>query len=248
MKFEFGCEDDTDSGAEENNDPVCGNEVVEEGEECDDGNSDNNDSCTNSCRNAKCGDAIKWTNMEECDDGNTNNNDSCTNDCKNASCGDGYVQSGEDCDDGNSDNNDSCTNQCLFPTTCGSGLNQVSVELETDLYGNSESQVYMFDRDRTAPAGSGDDYKWPDSDYAWVYRTGDLEKETTYDWTVCLEPSKCFVFYFFDDMGDGIEAGFLDLKVNDNRVLYVVPDSDSFELWMPDTSKAIYWYEEIGNC
>jgi cysteine-rich repeat protein len=41
------------SGANANNDndchPVCGNGVVEAGEQCDDGNMNNNDSCTNNC-------------------------------------------------------------------------------------------------------------------------------------------------------------------------------------------------------
>jgi cysteine-rich repeat protein len=237
MKFEFGCEDDTANVGEGNSDPVCGNGIVEEGEECDDGNNDNNDSCTNSCRNAKCGDGIKWTNVEECDDGNANNNDSCTNECKNASCGDGYVQSGEDCDDGNNNNNDSCTNQCLNPTSCGNGLDQFSLEMETDTWAVTESQVYLFDRDRTDTA-----------DFVWAYRTGDLEAEATYDWTACLAPSKCFLFYFFDTVGDGLETGFLVLRVNGDQELYIFPGSDGSELWAPDDSSATYWIREIGNC
>jgi cysteine-rich repeat protein len=32
---------------------LCGDGVVQVGEECDDGNSFNNDSCTNDCKNAK---------------------------------------------------------------------------------------------------------------------------------------------------------------------------------------------------
>lgn len=61
--------------------PVCGNEIQEAGEQCDDANQNNNDSCTNTCQMAYCGDGIVKTSSEQCDDGNEVNNDSCTNAC-----------------------------------------------------------------------------------------------------------------------------------------------------------------------
>jgi len=64
----------------------CGNLVVDEGEECDDGNSNNNDNCTNMCTNAVCGEGIIWNQEdgdEECDDGNQNDDDGCSSSCKN---------------------------------------------------------------------------------------------------------------------------------------------------------------------
>ncbi|HZJ66246.1 MAG TPA: hypothetical protein VFD36_22225, partial [Kofleriaceae bacterium] len=75
----------------------CGNHVVDPGEQCDDGNAVNTDSCTNQCTNARCGDGFEQPG-EECDDGNSINTDACTNDCKDARCGDGFTQPGEDCD------------------------------------------------------------------------------------------------------------------------------------------------------
>ena len=73
-------------------------------EECDDGNGDNGDSCTNDCRLARCGDG--FVNLapdqgaEQCDDGNDSNRDSCTNACEKAVCGDGFVRDYiESCDD-----------------------------------------------------------------------------------------------------------------------------------------------------
>eukprot|EP01135_Chromosphaera_perkinsii_P010592 Nk52_evm1s2184 gene=Nk52_evmTU1s2184 len=51
--------------------PTCGNGVTEGTEECDDGNTDNNDGCSSICKTESCGDGIKQTG-EECDDGNTN--------------------------------------------------------------------------------------------------------------------------------------------------------------------------------
>ena len=90
----------------------CGNGIREKGEQCDDGNTSNFDSCLANCTSASCGDGYLWTGKEQCDDGNTSNTDSCTNSCLNAACGDGYIQSGETCDDGNTTNGDGCSSSC----------------------------------------------------------------------------------------------------------------------------------------
>ena len=80
--------------------PFCGDGKLDPGEECDDGNTYNNDSCIN-CRNAYCGDGYVRRDdesYEECDDGDSDNTDECVN-CMNAYCGDGYVWEGvEECD------------------------------------------------------------------------------------------------------------------------------------------------------
>jgi cysteine-rich repeat protein len=90
----------------------CGNGRLNSGEQCDDGNRNHNDGCTNACKLARCGDGIHQSN-EQCDDGNRNHNDSCLNQCKLARCGDGVVRNGsEQCDDANTNNNDQCTNDC----------------------------------------------------------------------------------------------------------------------------------------
>jgi cysteine-rich repeat protein len=98
---------------------VCGNGGQEGAEECDDGNADNTDACTQSCKNAACGDGYVQAGVEECDDGNNDDTDACPATCKNAFCGDGYVQAGvEQCDDGNSNPNDGCDAQCQSENTC----------------------------------------------------------------------------------------------------------------------------------
>lgn len=69
---------------------VCGNSVVEVGEECDDGNTADGDSCSATCRvtyNApaiSCGNGVVDTG-EQCDDGNTTNGDGCYL-CKRETC------------------------------------------------------------------------------------------------------------------------------------------------------------------
>jgi len=62
---------------------TCGNNIVEEGEECDDGNIIDNDGCTNACTNAVCGDGIVQFFVEACDDGNTVDGDGCDSTCQN---------------------------------------------------------------------------------------------------------------------------------------------------------------------
>jgi len=61
--------------------PVCGNGIVEPGEQCDDGNTVNNDGCTNACTLPRCGDGIVQAG-EQCDDGNTNSGDGCSATCQ----------------------------------------------------------------------------------------------------------------------------------------------------------------------
>lgn len=99
---------------------LCGNGVIDAGEECDDGNRNDNDACTNACAKARCGDKITETGVEECDDGNNTETDGCTPLCKLARCGDGIVQTDpagiEQCDDGpdNGRPGDVCDANCQF--------------------------------------------------------------------------------------------------------------------------------------
>ena len=50
----------------------CGDGHVDVGEDCDDGNSNNNDACINTCRVNTCGDGVMYTGIEECDYGSRN--------------------------------------------------------------------------------------------------------------------------------------------------------------------------------
>ena len=108
--------------------PGCGDGILDFGEECDDGNGENDDSCLNNCQSARCGDGYLWRAEEECDDGNTSNGDACLNDCVEAACGDGHLWlSREACDDGNDSNSDGCLNSCES-ATCGDGYIREGVE------------------------------------------------------------------------------------------------------------------------
>ena len=119
----------------------CGNGIIEETEECDDGNLKNGDGCGDQCIVESgwgcaagdpsvckpiCGDGMIYGD-EECDDGNTNTGDGCNENCRaengficegqpsvcySADCGDGVIQSNEECDDGNADSGDGCSATC----------------------------------------------------------------------------------------------------------------------------------------
>ncbi len=105
---------------------ICGDGMVDDGEECDDGNAEDGDACTNLCTIAACGDGIVGPG-EACDDGNDVDDDECTNSCAQVSCGDGVMSGGEECDDGNADNTDSCLESCLL-AACGDSYVQEGVE------------------------------------------------------------------------------------------------------------------------
>jgi len=109
---------ETETGVE----PVCGDGVVDPGEDCDDANADDADACLSTCTAASCGDGVVQLDVEGCDDGNDIDSDACTSVCQVAECGDGFVEEGsEACDDGNTDDGDSCTNACQ-EATCGDGI------------------------------------------------------------------------------------------------------------------------------
>ncbi|MFP6609155.1 MAG: DUF4215 domain-containing protein, partial [Deltaproteobacteria bacterium] len=120
---------------------VCGNGQVEPtcGEECDDANSNDADSCLAGCVAATCGDGIVRTGVEACDDGNASDTDSCLSDCSQAYCGDGAVFDGvEGCDDqGESAGCDADCSEAL----CGDGaINQTAGEQCDDGSANSDAQ------------------------------------------------------------------------------------------------------------
>ncbi len=134
----------------------CGDGSMGGSEECDDGNTDDTDACTNSCKNAKCGDGIQRAGVEMCDDGNMADNDACTNACVPAKCGDSITWNTaggtETCDDGNMSNTDACTTLCLI-ARCGDGFTQTGVDQCDD--GNSSNTDTCTTSCMTARCGDG---------------------------------------------------------------------------------------------
>ncbi len=110
--------------------PSCGDGVRTGAEECDDGNMDNTDNCTNTCVFNVCGDTFldgEVPRQEDCDDGNTSNGDDCLNSCLLNTCGDGFVDleapATEACDDGNTIDGDGCSADCSSVDGLANGSN-----------------------------------------------------------------------------------------------------------------------------
>lgn len=95
----------------------CGNGQVDGSEECDDGNSLNEDACTNSCKRNVCGDGRLFLNVEECDAG-TANGTACTSGEYGATCS-------------------SCSTSCKFQLTqggyCGDGIKTAGSPEQCDM-------------------------------------------------------------------------------------------------------------------
>ncbi len=156
-------------------DPVCGDQLVDPGEECDDGNEDNTDACLNTCINATCGDGFTGPG-EGCDDGNEVDDDACTNECALATCGDGILQTGESCDDGNSEDTDACLSTCV-DAVCGDGAVWSGMEECDD--GNTVD-------DATCLADCGAVFFWDDMESMnseWTHAVVSGDAAFTDDWS-----------------------------------------------------------------
>ncbi len=152
--FGFDTGTDTTTDTDTTTGPgICGDGIPDFDEECDDGNGNPQDECTNECTWAVCGDAILWLGFEECDPGadNIGPNQACVPGCLINVCGDGFVGPGEACDDGNGIDGDGCNNDCA-PGSCGDG--QVDLGEQCD-DGNANNDDACLDTCVAASCGDG---------------------------------------------------------------------------------------------
>ena len=111
----------SESGLTENCKGPCGNSRIDYGEQCDDGNTTDDDGCSATCgfeSPSYCGDGTV-DDGEVCDDGNNSSGDSCSPDCSiEYVCGDNVtdIAGGETCDDGNTVSADGCSSACNLET------------------------------------------------------------------------------------------------------------------------------------
>ncbi|HXS17247.1 MAG TPA: hypothetical protein VN764_08660, partial [Polyangiaceae bacterium] len=105
---------------------TCGDGKEQANEDCDDGDKDNDDDCTQLCKPPKCGDGFEQTG-EVCDDGNRVDGDGCSANCtSNERCGNDIIdinaRKPEVCDDANTTPGDGCSADCLSNEVCGNGI------------------------------------------------------------------------------------------------------------------------------
>lgn len=99
--------------------------MLDDGEQCDDGNADDRDGCTWKCMVSVCGNG-KIEVPEQCDVGAKNSDQKpniCRTVCRKPWCGDGVVDAGEECDDANGDEGDGCLSSCQL--VCPEGANKI---------------------------------------------------------------------------------------------------------------------------
>jgi len=118
--------------------PVCGDSIVEGTEQCDDGNTVDEDGCSTTCQvqQTVCGNSVVES-TEQCDDGNAVNGDGCTSICTiEPICGDGVVnQPSEECDDGNREEGiDSCNNICMTTAPTYFRIERTGYDISTGGY------------------------------------------------------------------------------------------------------------------
>jgi cysteine-rich repeat protein len=101
--------------------PVCGDGVIEPGEQCDDGNTINGDGCEADCTLPFCGNGILDPN-EQCDPGTETA--TCNANCTLSMCGDGILNrvAGETCDEGATVNSETCSATCQALGCAGNDL------------------------------------------------------------------------------------------------------------------------------
>lgn len=107
---------------------VCGDGTVDTGEECDDGNTTDDDGCSATCVvelpvGSVCGNGTVEAG-EQCDDGNTTPSDGCSATCQieqqlGPVCGNGATEGTEECDDGNTASGDGCSATCTVEQPTG---------------------------------------------------------------------------------------------------------------------------------
>jgi cysteine-rich repeat protein len=156
-------------------------------------------------------------------------------------CGDGFLQPEEECDDGNGDNGDGCSSDCkieTITTSCQVGEAKVALFLQADGFSYDENELYFFEANGQTNVD--------DIDFIWIGTQQGIENNKTYELTECVEETKCYRFYFFDNFGDGLwgDDG-LRLSWNDVDVLTIAP----FEVgpsW--EGGPAVYWMKELGEC
>lgn len=125
--------------------PVCGNALVESGEECDDGAGNGNDeACLEDCRIAWCGDSYVHEGTEECDIGDPMQAQTCTLMCEINECGDGVIFGMESCDPGEANTSSACRDAMAGMLACqlaycGDGSVDAVSDGDGDPYSNDVS-------------------------------------------------------------------------------------------------------------
>jgi len=148
--------------------PVCGNGIVEVGEECDDGDDDDLDGCTSQCEEAPvcpAGTEDCPCDGNSCDQGLSCEGGTCVKEAVPV-CGNGILEQGEACDDGNNQIWDECDKSCKLTSfgadPCGFPEDGVWLDINYKSSGSCYSPSWKF----SATAGFGE-AEWAPTGESW---------------------------------------------------------------------------------
>lgn len=141
---------------------ICGNDMVEVGEDCEDGNSDATDFCID-CKAASCGDGQVQLGVEECDDQNADEADGCNNNCLMCPAGavtnpdNGHCYWAVEAPDDWSDAAAACTVDRGYMVSIGDAAEHAFV-----LSRLGPAAQYWIGLEETFLPGGGRDFRWED--------------------------------------------------------------------------------------
>jgi cysteine-rich repeat protein len=210
---------------------ICGNDILEEGEQCDDGNLIDDDGCSSVCQweGGYCGDNIWQSPPEQCDDGNLIDGDGCSSTCELEAgiCGDGVQNVEEQCDDGNLIDGDGCSSLCELETPPVNNSEELSQQFQNIYNGlNSSFDLVAIDR----PILSGDT----------IYSSEPLGYDLSYTdpngiitGVSVMAKSSCFV----DDQL------YQWININMSGQPFVNSEFGMNAQILPENSNALYWWD-----
>lgn len=118
--------------------------------------------------------------------------------------------------------------------TCGTGESHIKMSLETDQWSASENQLLFWD------------VAAPDDEWVWLVNLFEFEANSEYEGNACLLLSRCYMFYFLDEFGDGLATGGLTLTL-DGQVVFQIGPGEIGTVYEQGSS-VTYWSTEFGAC
>jgi len=209
--------------------PFCGDGNIDQGEDCDDGNDNNNDECRNDCTAPFCGDEIVDSG-EECDDGANNDlTNGCTNVCTLTFCGDGTIQNPngleveEQCDDGNVLDGDGCDQRCQVEE-CQAEISAMLLIDRSGSMANPDPQKFQAAKNGAIAFVNSMNFDLDVVGVASFNNTANVDQGLTDNDNAVIAAINSLVSVGTTNIGEGIVVAAVELVGQDSPVLIILSD------------------------